>query len=600
MLERPLGPRPRSSGEPTGSSVSESIQETGKELRKSSSSSSISDWDLSDDDLQKPPTVFTGEFRTSISERQAQHRYGPTLKITGSADNIIMGTNDRPRSSIVTQRSSPLRVKYIDMSKPITQKDSVDTRKGQIGEPQDQSESEKQLPIKNFCRPQVSFENLPKKDISGRELSVARKPLNRPGLNNFIVGSADKSNENTPPVPKVITEGSVHKASAFSEAKHADAAAPAPSSRQDETSPADSTPEPMRQDMAPLRSHPPPRMSSLQAVADFPMHSEADDNPKTPTELSFKEKEGDNLTRDVTFDNMAEARASREQSHSTEVSRLPDSRSNRMLDSFRNIFKHKGGTEKGRTKKEEPDQVPMLPKDQSTVNVKSDKSKEGKPDSTKAGPKTKTKYPKLEGVGWNKASRNHKTPGEISPALVPTPTSTLSSSFPTPNPLNRYPPDDRTPSFARPTKSTRTKAASSSKPQPTVPGTQEGRPRRIIQNVASSTGSPQRPARTGTKRMSMVSTGQRPSISHPRPIVSPSANQENIAPGAGGKQRTESAQRSFKDIRFCIEKLCNKARDEGTPDQREKYLRVRYILLMFRASLANELAACPVAAATTQ
>lgn len=578
MLERPLGPRPRSSGEPTGSSVSESIQETGKESRKYSSSSSISDWDLSDDDLQKPPTVFTGEFRTSLSERQAQHRYGPTLKIAGSADNIIMGTDDRPRSSIVTQRSSPLRVKYIDMSRPITQKDSDDTRKGQSGEPQDQSESEKQLPIKNFCRPQVSLENLPKKDISGCELSVARKPLNRPGLNNFLVGNADKSNENTPPVPKVTTESNVHKDSVLSEAKHADTAAPAPSPRQDETSPANSTPEPMRQNMAPLRSHPPPRTSSLQAVADFPIHSEADNNPKTPTGLSFKEKEGDNLTSDVTLDNMAEARASREQSHSTEVPRLPDSKSNRMLDSFRNIFKYKGGAEKVRTKKEEPDQVPMLPEDQSTVSVKSVKATEEKPDSTKAGPKTKTKYPKLEGVGWNKASRNPKTPAEISPALVPTPTSTLSSSFPTPNPLNRYPPDDRTPSFARPTKSTRTKAASSSKPQLTAPGSQEGRPRRIIQNVASSTGSPQRPARTGTKRMSMVSTGQRPSISHPRPIVSPSANQENIARDTGRKQQTESAQRSFKDVRFCIERLCNKARDEGTAGQREKYLRVRYIL----------------------
>lgn len=581
MLDRPPGSRPRpAAAEPTTPSVPESIQETGKESANSSSSSSISSWDLGDDEdeLQKPPTVFTGEYRPRLSERQ---RHGPTLKIAGSAENVIMGTEDRFKSSIVTQRSSPLRVKYIDRTKPDSPKSPDDTSKGQSDQTQGQN-GEQQPQAKNFCRPQISPENV--RDISNRELSVARKPLNRPSLASLFVGSAENSDaESTPPVPKVSIskEGSMHKASPLSEIKKADDPTPTPSPRLNGSS----TPEPTQKHMGPLRSHPPPpRSSSLQAVADFPMHSESESDSQTPGEKPVQEKEGSHAKQDVTSEDSAEARASKDQG-STEAPRLPDSKSTRVFDSFRNMFKHKGATERGRAKKDESDQTPMLPKEQSTVSVKSiKKNADENPESTKAATnnnKAKPKYSKLsDGVSWNKVSRNPKTSGEFSPAFVPTPTSTLSASFPTP--LTQNPNDDRTPSFARPTKSTRTKASSGSnqKPQVVSSAGSEGRQRRIIQGVAASTGSPQRPSRVGPKRPSVISTTQqRPTISQPRVSLS-NNNQENIAPGSGGgddAKQSEPVQKSFKEIRLCIETLCNKARDEGTATKREKYLRVCYM-----------------------
>ena len=585
VLDRPPGSRPRPAvAEPTTPSVPEPIQEVGKESANSSSSSSISSWDLGDGDeeLQKPPTVFTGEYRTRLSERQ---RHGPTLKIAASAENVIMGTEDRFKSSIVTQRSSPLRVKYIDRTKPDSPKSPHDASKGQGGQTQGQN-GEQQPQAKNVCRPQISPENV--KDISNRELSVARKPLNRPSFTSLFVGSGENADtESTPPVPKVSIskEGSVRKASPLSDVKKADDSTPTPSPRLNEGS---STPEPTQKHMGPLRSHPPPpRSSSLQAVADFPMHSESESDPQTPGEKPAQEKEGSHAKQDAPSEGSAETRASKYQG-STEAPRLPDSKSTRVFDSFRNMFKHKGATEKGRAKKNESDQIPMLPKEQSTVSVKSiKKNTDEKPESTKAttnNNKAKPKYSKLsDGVGWNKVSRNPKTSGEFSPAFVPTPTSTLSASFPTP--LSRNPNDDRTPSFARPTKSTRTKATpgSNQKPQVLSAGS-EGRQRRIIQGVAASTGSPQRPSRVvGPKRPSVVSTAQRPIISQPR-VSLPSNNQENIASGScagDDAKQSEPAQKSFKEIRSCIETLCNKARDEGTATQREKYLRVRYVTFLF-------------------
>lgn len=589
MLDRPPAPRPRPAGESTGSSAPESNSEARKVTENSVSSSSASSWDLDDgeEEVQKPPTVFTGEYRTRPSERMSQHRYGPTLKIAGSADNIIMGTentDDRSKSSVVTQRSSAARVNHIDSPKPGSPQDNGDKPKGQADQTKDQDGSEQQSPIRNFCRPQMSLENLPKRDISNRELSVMRKPLNRPNLSNLFPGSTDNLHaQSTPPVPKVSMsgkDGSVHKASPLSEAKKADAT-PSQTPRQHSgASPA--TPEAMLKNM-PLRSHPPPRTSSLQAVADFPMNSESETDPKTPGDAPTKENDNPKLKRDITVESIAEVKCAKDQTQLVEAPRLSDSKSTRMLDSFRNIFKHKSGTEKGRSRKEEPGQIPSLTKDQSMVSIKSVKNADEKPESPRGVPTGKAKLKLSDGVAWNKVTRNPKSSGEYSPAFVPTPTSTLSTSASISSPLSRNPSGDRTPSFARPTQSTRTKAAPGSKPQVSVG--QDGRSRRVIQSVTASTGSPQRLVRSGTKRPSITLTAQRPASNQPRAIIS-ADKQENIPPG--GVKQSEPAQRSFKEIRSCIDKLCNKARDEGTPAKREKYLRVSYIpslpLLAFGAS----------------
>ncbi|BCR86727.1 uncharacterized protein ACHE_30714S [Aspergillus chevalieri] len=580
ILDKPSGPRSHPAGEPTSPSVPESIPETRKVSDNSTSSSSVGDWDLEygEEEMQKPPTVFTGEYRTRPTERMGQYRYGPTLKIAGSADNIIMGTaDDGSKSSLATQRSSPARVKYIETSKSGSSQDNDDKPKGQADQVKDQHTPEQQSPTRNFCRPQISLENLPKRDISNRELSVARKPLNRPSLSNLLVPSADKLHaETTPPVPKVLVSGdSVHTSSPQSQSpKENEDATPTHTPHQRNASshvstPA-TTPEQMLKNM-PLRSHPPPRTSSLQAVADFPMHSESDANPKTPGEESGKENDTPQLKRDASIVNIPEIKE-QDQTRSVGTPRIPDSKGTRMLDSFRNIFKHKSGTEKGRTRKEESGHIPRLTKDQSIVSMKSVKNVDEKAESVKASPTTK---PRLsDGVGWSKVTRNPKTSGEYSPALVPTPSSTISTSASIPSPLSRNAPDDRTPSFARPTQSTRTKASTpGSKPQLSVG--QDGHTRRVIQGVSASTGSPQRLLRTGTKRPSIASTTNRTALNQPRSTI-PVNNQENTSPGVA--KQPELAPKSFKEIRSFIDELCTKARDESTPAERERHLRLALAL----------------------
>lgn len=525
--------------------------------------------------MQKPPTIFTGEYRTRPSERMGQYRYGPTLKIAGSADNVIMGTIDgSSKSSLATQQSSPARVKYIETSRSGSSQDNDEKPKSQVDQIKDQHNPE-QSPARNFCRPQMSFENSPKRDISNRELSVARKPLNQSSLSNLFVASADKlHDESTPPVPKVLVPGdSVHTSSPLSDKKNADATPthnPHQRNASHVSTPA-TTPEQMLKNM-PLRSHPPPRTSSLQAVADFPMHSESDANPTTPGEVSDKENNTSQLKRDAAIVNISEIKDPQDQTRSVETPRVPDSKGTRMLDSFRNIFKHKSGSDKGRTRKEEPGQIPHLTKDHSIISLKSVKNVDEKAESVKASPTAK---PSLsDGIGWNKVTRNPKTSGEYSPALVPTPSSTISTSASIPSPLSRNASDGRTPSFARPTQSTRKKASTpGAKPQVSVG--QDGRPRRVIQGVGASTGSPQRLIRTSTKRPSLTLTANRPATNQPRSTVSVN-NQENTPPCVA--KQPEPAPRSFKEIQSTIDELCNKARDESTPAEREKHLRVSYTL----------------------
>lgn len=545
VLDKPSGPRSRAIDETPSHPAPESVKGVEAE-------STMSNWDLDDgeEEIQKPPTVFTGEFRTRPSDRLRQSSHGPTLRIAGSADNIIMGTDDRLKSSIVTQRSSPARVQYVEKVKSDSPQDPGSTSEGKSVPAQ-----KEQSPMPNFCRPKVSLEHLPKRDISNRELAVARKPLGRPSFTNIFAPSAEHLRvEHTPPVPKVSVskDGTVQTSSPLAKPKSVDSATQTPdTAHQHSGASAGSTTDPMNKMMGPLRLHPPPpRTSSLQAVTDFSMNTDAEAGSENPDDMPVKEQEVGHLKH-----------------QQLESSRIPDPKSNRMIDSFRSIFKHKGAAEKARVKKGEPNEVPMLPKDQSVVSVKSIKAADEKAESIKPAPKGKAKH----SMGWNKVARNPKASGENSPAFVPTPNSALSASLPTP--LNRSPLENLTPSFARPTQSTRTKAAvSGSKP---LSAGQEGRPRRIIQGAAASTGSPQRPTRVGVKRPSMASGNKQLTISSPRPIT-PAKGQENNPTSSSDidAKKPEPAQASFKDIDSCVAKLCKKACDESTAEKREKHLRV--------------------------
>lgn len=513
---RPLSPEP--------------ISETGRV--SPSSSRSVSDYGSDDVEfvMQKPKKVFTGEYRTRPSDRFRASSYGPTLKIASSADEVIMGPE--AKSSSVTPSSSPVDVQHSERAHTDSPRDSGATPKG--------------------GRPQVPSGHLPKRDISNRELAVARKPLSRPSLNNLLAAnSGSPSAEETPPVPKVpaSTDGVVHKSSPLSTVKMADSSTQT-RSPQRERAALGMTPETLCSMLAPLQDqlNPPPRTSSLQALHEWPLDEEDETDPQTP---------GDAQAGD------------QEESHSkpqqAEYSRLPESKSYRMLDGFKSIFKQKASGEKTRSKHEDTEsQMELLPKDQSIVSVKSIDTKEDKTETPKpAAPKR---------AGWNKMGRIPKTSSaKNSPAGV----SSLPISSPITASVNNKPLDIGTPSFARPTQSTRTKFAAGPKAAPT---SQDGQPRRLIQSMAASTGSPQRPLRAGVKRPAS-SGNKRPTISSPRPIVSENS-QDKITPRSGDLKKSESAQASLKDIHACIAKLCSKARDESTPEEREKYLRVSIFLFV--------------------
>ncbi|KAI9932176.1 hypothetical protein MW887_009686 [Aspergillus wentii] len=588
VIEKPLGPRPRPV-ETNNPAVPESIQEPAKEPA-SSSSSSVSSWDLDDheEDLQRPSTVFTGEYRTRLFHRSGQTGYGPTLRVAASAENIIMGAEDsRVKTAMVTQRSPSSSVRYVvgkALPKSLTQPSGLASHP--VGESSNSKEDESSPdhpPVtRNFCRPQVSIEHMPKRDFSGRELSIPRKPLStRPSPANLFSGSSEnpESKSTPPPIPKAwMNIGADSNGNSSSEVKAVDPATPMRDISQDEDHSSGSgvlvqSAPGTAESTASLKPHP-PRSSSLQAISDFSMHSESDCVPTGPDEAQLKD--ASYLRRNVTFDDIVEENPDKEQAvQNLHVVRLPDSKSTRMLDSFRNIFsKTKSGAEKGRGKKDESvEPASAASKDQTASSTKRARTPNEKIDSAKIGPKTKTKYSKLsDGVGWNKNSPNPKSSDDLSPVLVPTPASSLSSI---PAPLSaRILPEDRTPSFARPTQATRTKAAVTISSKSSVQGGQDTRSRRA-HLVAASNGSPQRAGRP-----------QKRVISAPIPIQK-NANQTSSGviekPGAliGQKNGTQddgkpsdSEEKNVINIRRCIESLCNKARDEVTPAKREKYLRL--------------------------
>lgn len=532
--------------------------------------------------MQKPKKVFTGEYRTR-SDRFRASSYGPTLKIASSADDVIMGPGAAAKSKS-SPVSSPTTIKHVERAQTDSPQDTGATPKGKLIPTQD---SHSQSASPKTGRPSPS--GLPqKRDISNRELTVSRKPMSRPSLNNLYAASAGSpSAEDTPPVPKVPVsgEGGVLKNSPLSTVKMADSSTQT-RSPQRERAALGMTPEQLRL-LIPIEAYsPPPRTSSLQALAPLSPFEEIDETPHTPGQVQVQDQE-DHLEPQL--------------HHQGEYSRLPESKSYRMFGGFRSIFKQRGAAEKTRSKQEETEQhFELFPKEQSIVSVKSiDTSDNNKAETPKPAPKK---------AGWNKVARNPRLSAKNSPAG----SSPLSISSPLSASVNNRPLEIHTPSFARPTHSTRTKSnsnvtgttaggsgAGAAVASPKLPLTsQEGQPRRVIQSAAASTGSPQRPLRANIKRP--VSSGiRKPVISSPRPVVSEN-EQDKTTPRSGDLKKPESAKATFKDIHACIAKLCNKARDESTAHEREKYLRVSVFSGFFHGILLTDLLACVVPPATGQ
>lgn len=557
LLEKPCGPRPCPTDQES-SLMSESASRTDPKDAETSSSVSVSSsdtWDFKDiSDTERPPVAFTGEYRTRAQGPRGNQTRGPTLRITSSAEKVIMGS-----SSSIAQKSSSSFFQRLGNLTPNTPKNSKNPRDATPGSRGTQgskisldSGKESTPASRNFCRPQISMESISKRDISGKELSISRNPLNKSSLSSlFSPSSKSLHSDEEPMVPKIpdqyisCQELSVRKVSN----KSVELQTPGKATPETKSTPSNlelkATPETVIK-AGTVCSHP-PRSSSLKALSDFPDVSGSEQNPAGTASKSSKV--ATNLRRNVTFNDITPLASSEGQfSQNLDKRRLPDSKSNHLLGSFRNIFKSRGGAEAPAIVNE--NKAPGSVKATAKENLNSsDSEKTAKP------PRTKYATRLSSGVGWNRSGRNNRTRAE-------------SPSTPTPSiprllaPQNRGP-DINIPSFARPTTSTLTKATPA--PKAALPGSVEAQTRKPHVRTAS-TGSPHRLAR-GPKR-----TAGNMLTPPPQKITeSPSPN------SAAGEAPLLLEAKTYFDlerVRECIEKLCKKVGELSTPLERETVIRV--------------------------
>ncbi|CBF88564.1 hypothetical protein AN0899.2 [Aspergillus nidulans FGSC A4] len=574
LVEKPRGPRPRPPSEQT-TLVHESTE--GMERKPgltppSASSSTVSSWDFRDiGDPERPPTVFTGEHRTRVLGTPGHRSPGPTLKIASSAEDVIMGgASGEASKKVDAQPSTPSLFQRLDKLTPNTPKDtnkigdtaleSVETphSKGSGGNSQGSTPSTRKL-----CRPQLPLDSIQKRDISGKEMSISRKTVNKPSLSSlFSPSSRSLRPVDEPIVPKIPERYHTDPETGIRQvpSKMAESETPVKvaSEFKDTTkSEPESTPMPVTAIKVSAMSPHPPRTSSLQALTNIPICSGSASSSAVTGEASTV---ATNLRRNVTFNDIAPFASHVENlSQSPDKSRLFESRSNHLLGSFRNIFRSRSGTaEKERVRKVDVDAPITLTENQAPSTEGSAAKDYHLHNNLEKGLKLKPKHTRLSsGVSWNRSSRNPKN------AESPT--------TPTPSvPRLLAPPhrdsEGNIPSFARPTRSTRIKANSGSKEQ--ASGTLQGHGRRSHVRTAS-TGSPQRlthGSRRTTGNLLMLSTQKR-AIQSPSSVSGRTVGVLDLSIGC-------TQPKNLDAFRACLETLCKKVGEALTSQERDRHLRL--------------------------
>ncbi|KAL5362904.1 hypothetical protein BJX96DRAFT_177592 [Aspergillus floccosus] len=539
VVDKPQGARPKPSLDEqfaVHGQESATKEEKGKN-RKSCSSSSVSDWDFGEDDAaQRPKNVFTGEYRTP--------------------EKLIMGPDSPGSTFAVTQRSNPALVHYPDTPTRFSGKRRVDTGNssspalGPSSSNKKESTSAESTPLaRNYCRSAISLESIPRKE-SGRDRTIQRKPVNSPSLSNLY--SPSGQDEHEPLVPKVPEKYSIY----LKGSKSASPVTPVKSTSQSaEGSMPKNYPTPNTTGSPEsLRSFPPRTSSRYQAsertIQSGPGPAIVDAHVSNLAEKKNSNAALQNLSKEPT-------------TQAGQLARLPDSKSTRMLDSFRNIFKHKNSVDKSRGKKEECETPEPEARAQTPVTAIRLRHEDNRTGPAKGVFKSRSRYTRLsDGVSWNKTPRSPKSSDEH-PSARPS-TSISPASAPV---VQRV---EDTPSFARPTKSTRTKAA------PVRGQSVGGSGVRVRKGhiMTAPTGSPQRPSRYRTSHAGMFS-GHKNIINLPRSIGS---IRSNLSSTPGKRLATANdaldITKTLKEIHACIETLCKRATDENPPPKREGYLRM--------------------------
>ncbi|KAL2833931.1 hypothetical protein BJY01DRAFT_239369 [Aspergillus pseudoustus] len=558
LVEKSHGPRPRPSAEPTDQSTSEPAHGADQaqiSMPTSMSSSSSSSWDFGDegDEPERPTNVFTGEYRTRTLSVPGNHAVGPTLRIATSADDVIMGGTIRdPPNYAVTQRTNPAKVRYFDKLLPSTPNVFTSSKSNTPASGSKKSIGSSQGSMRdapNFCRPQISLDSLPRRDISGKEMSISRKPVSKPSLSSlFSPSSKSLRIENEPLVPKIPDEYCTGQEPDINQSNSNNQKQSTPTKIASEYK-ATSVSSETRSTHTPItaikvgtfQSHL-PRTSSLQALSALP------NNQCHAPATEGSSGAATNFKRNITFKDIIPLTLEKHQvPMEGGKSRIPESRSTHLLGSFRNIFKTRISVE--RTKR-------VGEASETTDEYQAPQNEHAVYDREKNA-KAKPKYTRISGaVSWSKGTRNPKS-------LVSSPTTPTPSAPRLLAPPNRHL-EDSVPSFARPTKSTRTKATSGLRtPTSTTP---EVRPRRPHIRTAS-TGSPQR-VTTGTRRAApnlLALSGHKKNtqslISEPK-IVSV-ANEAAC-----------SLPKNVDAVRSCLDTLCKKVSEATIPLERDRHIRL--------------------------
>ncbi|KAL4818617.1 hypothetical protein BDW67DRAFT_174022 [Aspergillus spinulosporus] len=574
LVGKPRGPRPRPPSEQTALLAHESTEETEQKsglTPPSASSSTVSSWDFRDiGDPERPQTVFTGEYRTRVLGIPGHRSPGPTLRIASSAEEVIMGrVSGEASKNADTQHSTPSLIQRLGKLTPSTPKDTNklgDTALESVATPESKGSgglSQGSTPsTRNLCRPQLSLDTIQKRDISGKEMSISRKPVNKPSLSSLFSPSSKSLRPlDEPSVPKIPERyhtdpgtGMRHTPSRIVESE---TPVKVGSGLKDNSkSESDSTPMPVTAIKVGAMSPHPPRTSSLQASTNLPICSGSVSGPSATGEASTV---ATNLRRNVTFNDIAPFTSHVEHlNQSPDKSRLSESRSNHLLGSFRNIFRSRSGaTEKDRAKKD-VDAPIILTENQAHSTERSATKDYHLHNNLEKSLKLKAKHTRLSsGVSWNRSSRNPKN------AESPT--------TPTPSvPRLLAPPhrdaEENIPSFARPTRSTRIKANPGLKEQASV--TPQGHGRRPHVRTAS-TGSPQRlthGSRRTTSNILMLAAQKR-EIQSPSSVSGKTAAVSDLSTGC-------TQPKNLDAFRACLETLCKKVGEALTSQERDRHLRL--------------------------
>ncbi|GAB1208686.1 hypothetical protein APSETT445_007437 [Aspergillus pseudonomiae] len=357
VIEKPRGPRPHILAEQKKDSASSSVEEAPNQPKENitSSSSSSGGWNLEEGMPKRPTNVYTGEYRTR-----------PTLRIAASAEKIIMGPDSPGSTYAVTQRSHPAPVQHPDTPKHVFKEGlrSIEDTTGTSGFRHQDKNTTEDIPVTPSSNtPQILLETAPKRDTGGRQFSIPRKPVNSPSLSSLSTPSPECM-QSTPPIPNLPMqyEALVKGGIASGPVTPEKTAAPQAEKFGQSTGESEAIIKPQNK-----------RTASLQAVSDFLIH----DAP-----LSVQNRTFDDIVSQSPSHNMTPQSA-----------RIPDSRSSRMLDGFRNIFKHRSTMDKDKKGPNEGSGLAF--EDPNTSSAKLTTSPEySKLDSGRTGLKASAKHPK--------------------------------------------------------------------------------------------------------------------------------------------------------------------------------------------------------------